>query len=62
MQYIDIVFILILSIFFSTLGCLMFVLGYNTSAPSGRKISIRKQKVEKTEDELLLEKINNASL
>lgn len=52
----------LIGILTAVFGVLMFVIGYNISAPAGKKIAIKKKKAEKTEDEKLLEAIDRARL
>lgn len=46
----------------ATFGAFMFILGYNISAPMGKKIAVKKPKHEKTEAEIMLERIDKAHL
>lgn len=56
------VFSLLYGAIIGLFGLIMFVLGYNTSAPASRKIAVKKPKAEKTEAELMLERIEKAHL
>lgn len=53
---------IIKDILLALFGVGMFILGYNTAAPSSKKIAARKPKQEKTEAEIMLERIEKAHL